>query len=409
MNSKNIGLSIMLASVALSSAAYADMGDFDVKPNGCKGVTLCPAYADCIECHNMHLDIGFLLEQMRITNTTFGYVTESSPCNLPACVGFLRPNFRLDWGLTASAGYYLDRDGWFIEATFDWLRSRGRKNFETCDGQRVIPTGLWSRNSCCCPCNGATGTSSCNCIPTPQGPGTPADPSFIFPIDQIGEVESELRVNYFMFQVSLNRASYYTRYLSFEPHWGIKAAWIFYKNWMHFCALQLPSGCGSSCSTCVTPSGVSHRAKTDFWGVGPHVGLDTKFALCEGFSFFADNSIGLLIGRSKVDDLVFQDPANPAGSNASCCGPIGPAETCAFDKINTISPVVRIIIGVQYDKCVCDDTQAISVKAGFDANFYWNQYQHISVIEEHTVNKFYSIQDGTFGLFGLIVEFGWDF
>lgn len=392
MKNKNFGLPIMLASIALNGAAFADSGDFDLKPNGCRGVTLCTAYADCIECHNMHLDIGFLLEEMRITNTTFGYLIENSPCSLPACATLLRPNFKLNCGITASAGYYFDRDGWFLEANFDWLSSRTRSSIEFCDEQRVVPTGIWSRNSCCCPCGDPETTACSNGIAN----------GLIFHINDMGEVNNTFRVNYYMLQVSLNRASYITHLVSIEPHWGLKAAWINYRNKTHFCHVEVPSGAVDTLTV-----GVEHRQKTNFWGVGPHFGIDTRWALCEGFSFFCDNSVGILVGTSTIEDCVNQDPTESTlFDNQACCHP---KSTYAYDKLRQLSPVVRAIIGLEYNSCVCDDTQNVSLKVGFDTHFYWNQWQHIAVIEEHTVNKFYGIEEGTFGLFGLIVEFGWDF
>lgn len=399
MSSKNYGLPMILASVALSGAAFADSGDFDVKPNGCKGVTLCTAYADCIECRNMHLDIGFLYEQFRLTNTTFGYLIENSPCTLPACVEMLRPSFKLDWGLTASAGYYFENDGWFLDFHFDWIAGRGKKNFETCDHQAIIPTGIWSRTSCCCPCGVLTSAVT---IPgCHSGVCDSTQPGTLFHIDDMVEVNARFKINYFMLEGSLNRASYISNLVSIEPHWGIKAAWIYYKNKDHFCHSDFaPSG-----ATLDALVGVQHVQKTNFWGFGPHFGIDSKWAMCEGFSFFADNSVGILFGTSYIHDYVFQDP----NCTASCCATCTTRETIGYDKLRHLSPVVRVIIGVQYDKCICDETQNISVKAGWDTHYYWNQWQHLAVLEESTLNKFYAIEEGTFGMVGFIVELGWDF
>jgi len=379
MNIKfKFGLPVVLATIALSSAVSAEHGDYDMKPNGCKGVTLCTAYPECIECHNLHFDIGFLLEEMRVTNTTFGYKTEGQPVLQPSglaecvqCVEMLRPSFDLDWGLTVSAGYYFDHDEWFLDFNFDWLNGKGKRRVTTCGTQYIVPTGI------------------SGCIFGQEN--IPA-------IDEIREANARLRVNYFMLQGSLNRASYISNLVAIEPHWGLKVAWIDYKNETDFCAAQDEG----------TPSRfVSRTQKTNFWGIGPHFGLDSKWGLCDSWSLFCDNSIGLLFGTSCVNDRTNVNPAVPPTRGNNCCLD---TITKAHEKVRVMTPVTRAIIGIQYDKCICDDTQHVTFRAGLDTHYYWNQWQHINALTNaNGYARFFSVDNSSFSMLGLIVDFGWDF
>lgn len=345
---------LVAAMFAATTSMYAGSQQ-DMKSMGCNSSNLCTLYP-AIESHHLHFDIGFLLEQVRMTGTDLGYTTSGNVNTLPKTVELLRPDFKLKWGLTAGAGYYFDHDNWFINSRFDWISSEGKQNHDCVGSDRIVPTGIWTNGIL----NGSDAT-------------------------YFTSVRDELEIDYYMLVVDLNRGTYLTGNFAVEPHAGVKANWIFYNNKVNL------SGGSSGTNT------LHHKQKTKFWGAGPEFGLDTKWNFMCGFQAFCDASLALLIGESRAKDEQWYDVYQDT------------YVATALEKPAVMAPVLSNTMGFQYNKVMCDGTQNFRARIAIDTSFYWNQFQHMRVANETTAPKFYLEENGSFALVGLLVDIGWDY
>ena len=358
---------MVFASLAFFQIQASDDG---MKPNGCKGTSLCHAYPE-IDSNHFHFDIGFLVEQMRITGTDYAMDMDNTYNQLPhAATSMLRPEFDLEWGITCGFGYHFTHDDWFLAANFDWLRSKGKSNATSKYSRQIVPINVWKYQMI----SGSTDVTYFN------------------------SANSTLTADYFNLDVDLNKGVFLTGCFSFEPHAGLQVSWIYYDQNTTF--TDGPSGTGYQ-----SYDGLKREQDTNFWGIGPQFGLDSMWYLAEGFSFFADNSIALLFGQAKVsDDVSFQANITTFHTNVK-------------DNHDVMSPAARSVLGFRYDKDVYCDKQHISLKVGLDTRYYWNQFNQIDCYGEASANgaQYYSypafraVEDGSFGTVGLIVDFGWDF
>ncbi len=360
------GIPVFMTALSIFNSCFAVNNIEDIKPNGCKGVSLADAYSD-INGSNFNINIGFILEQMRLTNTDFGYIsnTQTGVYNsLTQDVSMLRPSFGLSWGITAGAGYYFEHDNWYGDIKFDWLSSKGSRNI-CAENYQIVPTKIWKKQ-----------------LLLGQSTATQSNVDFFYS----NGVKSNFKINYFEGEIGLNRATYVSKKLSVEPFFGIKTAFIYYANKTEFFNdTTLYNSLSYK---------VSGEKKCDFYGVGPMFGVNSKWALFEGCSLFCDNNVGLLFGENDNHNNLFVDNV---------------IQTSSKQESHVAAPVIRIKIGFQHDKPIFDNTQNLTFRVALDTSHYWNQYQHTDVFNETQNPTFHSVDTGTLSLIGLFADFGWDF
>ncbi len=336
----------------------------DVKPNGCKGPSLCtdlPLEESC----GFYFNVGLIYEQMRISNTTVAFEhtkssvgTVSSPIRLN---NMLNLNFGMEPGFKFGVGYEHGHDDWQANASFEWLRSSASLAKEV-----TAPTYLSSAYT------------------TEQ-----------LPYD---ELNATLDVDYFLLDVYLSRGSFISKKYSFEPFAGFKASWIYYDTntaFTHAPALGTLPG-----------ESTLFVSDVDFWGVGPMIGLNGNYHMCAGWSVFALSDFSILLGESALnyyDGIVSTESL--------------PGQEQVVTTLIVASPTMRAVVGLQYEKYVMCDNQHLTLRAGFDARVYFNQYPVVNItdsaIYNGTVNIAYFhptiINNNSFSMIGLLLDLGWSF
>ncbi len=367
IGASKIGLPVFVATFAAISLAYAGGQQEDMKPNACKGPTLCNTRPN-VDSNDFFFDAGFLLEQARVTGTMFGYLLNNNAAqgaSAESAVG-QRPSFNVDWGLTVAAGRHFQHDDWDLVFSFDWLSSTGNSKTNTEYGQTFVPVNLRSDGVV----NGTT-----NLLYTTNA-------------------NSTLKVNYYMLDAVIGRGSYLGGCSSITPHFGLKAAWMGYKNTVKLTGGNVPAGT------------VYYLVKNDsFWGVGPDVGIDAMFGMSEGLSIFIDNSAGILLGYSSINDHSWSN------FNAS-----GLTMTYNESGIPMMSPTLKMYLGIMYERSVYYGCQNLRVKGGWDTAFYFNQFMNAYILNEIAQPgsgvsnpRFHTAENNTFSLTGLRIDVCWDF
>ena len=242
MRKKNILL--IALSVCLGSLS-ADM----VHPNGCKGPVLCTSNPIIDSC-GFTVEVGLILEQMRLSNTDVAFYrndnsgngSSGNPTNFREIVNL---NFNLEPGVRASVGYEFDHDYWTARADFEWLYSKASfKN--TVDAGNYQPTHM----------------------PYLMDLTVAQEPLY-------QSINASLELDYFLLDVYLSRGSYLSGMFSYEPFAGIKAAWIDYTGARRFSN-------ATSATNLSTSSSWLNKHSVDFWGVGPLIGMNGNYIVCEG-------------------------------------------------------------------------------------------------------------------------------
>lgn len=363
IGSSKLGLPVLIASFAAMSAMSADSGD--MKPNGCKGPTLCHTRPD-IDSNDFLINIGFILEQARLTGTMYGYTLNdnATPSSNAQSASGRRPSFNLDWGVTVGVGRHFAHDDWDLTVDFDWLSSTGKDSTSTDFSQRIVPINLRTSNAI----DGST--------------------DLIY----ADTASSKFRTRYYMLDVALGRGAFMGSCSSICPHFGIKAAWIDYIN-----SLRLTGG---NLSTGSSGQTYHLRQNDEFWGVGPNVGLDATWGMSEGIGVFFDSDVAILLGYARASDHSYSSQ----DSNAY---------TMKFDENNVpvMSPTIKTNLGIQYQQPVYCGRQHIRIRAGWDTAFYFNQYFHSVILNENPDNhpKFHAEETNTFSITGLRMDLTWDF
>jgi hypothetical protein len=351
-----------------------------IKPNGCKGADLCnsfPIYDGC----GWNLQVGILVEQMRVSNSTIavrntvGNGTVNSPTDINS---LLNINFDVSVGLRLGVGKYFVHDDWMINTKFEWMSSKGTQNQDlTASNGSIVPTGVaewWGLAL------------------------APSDYAF-------QNLEASLKVDYFLLDVYLSRGSYFSGTFNYEPFAGIEAAWLGYNMSQSYYGVPSTASSAARAELTSTESAI-RKVATDFWGVGPVVGVNSNYHLVSGWSFFSATNFAVLLGEVSISDRQGVVTTENLPSNSIVSG-----------TLQVLSPAIRNIIGLQYDKDIFCDKQHCTLRFGFDSRYYFNQYPVVNLFANadrvstgSQINSVPTLVDNnSWGMVGFILDFGWDF
>lgn len=341
-----------------------------VHPNGCKGPNLCTSKPIIDGC-GWFAEMGVIFEQMRISHTDVlwhgvggGAGTYADPATNNRIYDL---SFGLDAGITCSLGYHTDFDDWQGKANFQWLSSAGSFSLRVDNGNlypTYFPYQFYS-------------TSSINEI------------SFV-------DAKCTLNVDYFLFELMLSRGSYISRNFSYEPFVALQGSWIYANGSRQF----------FQASTVENPMVSWHQIYlTNFFGCGPMVGTYGQYYIMEGWSIYSQGQISVLFGnhyiKSTFGFVTVEKPQYQRNRGSQVA----------------VSPTIRTLFGLRYDRDLFNDSHHFAFKAGFDGRCYFNQYpiyaSQPKKLQGTSVSKFvqgpYLVDNGTFGMIGLILELGYDF
>ena len=361
----NSMMQISAASVVMMSAVFAEQATTSPTSSAqCVPMAMCSSYPMLKNGCDVHMDIGYLLEQFVLTGTDFAYTLanggfiDDAEQTFPVSSNILRPKFNVASGLTAELGYYFHHDNWFLNSKFDWVSRKGHKSFSAVGTEQVVPFSSYTTN--------LLGGND---------------------VYGFAYAKDNLKVSYYDLQIDLNRGTYVTKSLSLEPHTGLKAAWIYYTDNQTF---------ASSSDLSAAATILQQENTTSFWGLGPDFGLNSMWCFGSGFSMYCDTTVALLCG----------------GANAKYEAKYNESETYevyASERPIVFTPTARAVLGFQYNSSMYDESQNVRVRVGLDTAYYWNQFQHVANTASYTGQLLSLADQGSFAMIGLIVELGWDF
>jgi len=250
---------------------------------------------------------------------------------LPARKGEVKHNdLDWEWGFKVGLGCNVPHDGWDIYGQYTWYN------------------------------------------PDSTQSSTKAPPSGLLPLRQFGEIvalkaKSSFEIDYDNLDVEHGRSYFTSAYLSFRPFIGVKTTWLDLYQRITYVASPL--------NDIVFPgqfdtTGFDFKSKgsSKLWGIGPRVGLNSRWHLGSGFSYFGDVATSILYGYFKTFHHEFFPPhidVNDANGN--------------LFKIRTkkhlFIPFMQMFTGLEWDGYVNHKNQHIRLKLGYEVQYYWRANQ----------------------------------
>ena len=166
-------------------------------------------------------------------------------------------------GMRVGCGFYLDHDAWQLDFNWTWLNITNRRSVNPGSSSDVLIPLLLIPNSD---------------FPNTSGTGQ--------------GVSAVWNAHYDTFDIRLSKPYHVSRYLVFNPHFGLRGGWID----QHFSAHY-----GNVTSVSSAHDIVTHL-ENDFWGVGSRIGFDSDWILGKGWTLFANFAGSLLFGKFDVTE-----------------------------------------------------------------------------------------------------------
>jgi hypothetical protein len=171
--------------------------------------------------------------------------------------------------------------------------------------------------------------------------------------------------------IELGRAYYITKSLSLRPHLGFRGGCINQNSKTHFNQILI------SGSASVLTTDIINKAKNNFWGVGPRIGIHSQWHIANSsWSILGKASTSLLLGETRThfqnkyfitnetDYVIAQD---------------------FKDNISQLVPNLQIFLGLDWGSCLECDMYYLGINAGWETDIYWNQYNVPATIQNKSV------------------------
>jgi hypothetical protein len=179
-----------------------------------------------------------------------------------------------DWdfnpGVRFGVGFYLDHDAWNLDFNWTWLNITNYSHASAGSADGVL-LPFWLVGSTTG--NAQLGTTTAGAV---------------------------WKASYNTLDIRLAKPYHVSRYLVFNPHFGIRAGWID----QHFSVdySGVPSDPGNR---------TIHHGDNNFWGVGSRAGLDTDLILGKGWCLFGNVAASMLFGKFEIEqELDIPDTTN---------------------------------------------------------------------------------------------------
>ncbi len=247
-----------------------------------------------------------------------------------------RPGFRI--GLGGNMSY----DEWDIFLYWTWFKSHARGHAH---GSLLT---LWAH-------------------PQVAGNGTTSASS----------AKAKLSLHYNLIDLEMGRSLWAGKHFSMRPFIGIRGAWIDQHFDIHYDYTTTPETDGRI------------RAESDFEGVGARAGLDMRFALHGGWSFYSIASASMLYGFYDCDFSEHWESTKVA---------------VARDGFHNAATTAQLALGVRWDTYVHKDRYHFGLYAMWEQNIWFglnkmNHYFHnLNDGSLEQMNGDLTLSGGTFGV-----------
>lgn len=233
------------------------------------------------------------------------------------------PSFEFDPGVRVSVGYDFGKDNWDIFLRWTYQYTSVSNSVSTSPDPAVFPLKDFSQNL------GILATS----------------------VAQTGKASWQNRLNVLDFEMGYDY--FLSQRCSLRPFFGVKASWI---------DMDYRTSYTNIIFNAVDERDLGISSKTDFWGVGPMVGMNGYLHIGCGFSLYGQTSAAFVYG---------QYDAHFSQSDTS-----GDSFTKKHDNYARQRAVGTIAVGLEWAYCFSGDYM-LALNLGWEGQYWWNQYELI--------------------------------
>lgn len=273
--------------------------------------------------------VDALLWKANVGGSEYCY-TDSSPVAAYPLSGSIKDvDFGWDWGVKVGLGYNFEHDNWEADLLFTYFSSSEGNHVNSGTASSLVPL------------KGAADLGS-------SGGG----------LDYCTEASSNYKFVYDNIDLELARNYFVSKSLALRPHFGIKSSWLHLTQTVRYTG-----------GAFIDDSTFFEKDLSKFWGIGPAAGMNSKWHLCKGFSFFGDVSGSLLWGYYKV---------NHQENNS-----LDPVNDNIYIKANMhrFAPTAQLALGLAYDHYMNSDKQHIGISLGWETIYYWRVNQMLQIVD----------------------------
>jgi hypothetical protein len=207
-----------------------------------------------------------------------------------------------------------------------------------------------------------------------------------------GEVTSahaNWHLTFNVLDLKLSRKMEFGKDFSFNPHFGLRGAWINQKFNATYRELlwNIAANSGVGAPGDNVRLGANQRLqsvtnlKQDFKGLGFRTGFDTKFRCGPHFSFFADGAMSLFLGQNTMTSSTSVSTLTLAG--ASTGSVISPYNAMDIrQQLSEIKTAFDTAVGISWDSSIWDDCCQMNLDLGYE----YQLWQDMNKMAEHLVN-----------------------
>ena len=296
---------------------------------------------ECPTDQGMFLTLDFLYWSAQNRGFPWGAKNNDNTTSLPTDTSTLHINTDWDPGFKLGIGWDTLHDYWDILAKWNYYYNHSKDS-----------------------------ASAPDAILDPAGTG-PFGGIFSFAGFNAGVVykdsKVQWRLKYNMFDLEIGRVFYISNNLSLRTHAGARGGWLNQVFRISYSDALL-EGPGN-----LLRDDVFH-ANNDFWGIGPRVGIDGDWHLGSGFSVFGNIAAALLYGKFNLHEKErFLLGANWPDFPHLVPGIFNDLVGIKH-SFTELTPNIQLLIGLAWSKCFNSDKTFFSIKAGWETNYWWNQY-----------------------------------
>lgn len=336
------------------------------------GANTASARPNVVNGVNWFITLDALFWRTRVGGTEYAYSDQGPTATLPIKGAVKDMDFDWDWGVRVGLGYNFAYDDWDVKAAYTWWETGGSDSTRAGLNSSIIPT---------------RGSSHVGDDPT--APANTAQGLFLF----CTSAKSQYSVDFQAIDLELGRDYYVSSNISLRPFWGLKTAWIDLDQITRYTGGQVVSSQGGDFLG-LERNTVRVRESSDFWGIGPRTGLNSRWYLGEGISIYANVAAAALFGFFDVDhkEKYTAFDANRIRLHANR---------------HTLSPTVQGQVGLQYATYLFESRYHISIGAAFEAQYWWRQNQMLKIDDSATLK--YERYSEDLALYGFTLSGRWDF
>lgn len=154
-------------------------------------------------------------------------------------------------------------------------------------------------------------------------------------------IQTHWIVDFYHLNFLLGRNTFVSKYLTLRPFFGLSSAWFFQKRTMDGGVFFL-------------------KGKSNFWGIGPELGVNAQFFFCEHWSVYGDFFTDLLWGNFQIQE---KEKTPPAGLQLYHL----------HSSMHQMIPAVGFGLGLAYEMAF--DHFYTTFKLGYENQYWWRQNQ----------------------------------